>query len=249
MATTWNKEWTDIPGYLAPGTTGPSGWIPQWFAAQQQFPSLAELPGEVPTLGVPGLTPDQERLIQQMMATGAASPDRAAARQQLQQLTSGPVGSSPATQAGMQAFQQLVAPSIMQTQALQGTASGGAALEAMGQGATAAAVPLIQQEIQNRQQAVGQYGQLGQEQLMGLAAAFEAAGLPREVALEQAQAAFDAAQQRLGIESGLQTFPLQMLSQLLSRTQQQHSTQYGSDIVAGIGQGLSPSGLFGAGGK
>jgi len=231
--------------------TGPSGIQTQLSGAQAGFPSLLGLPETIPTLDIPGLTPEQQTLIQQLSAAGTASPDLAAARDQLAQLTGGPVGSSPATQAGMQAFEQLVAPQILQQQALQGTAGGGAALEALGQGATAAAVPLIQQEIANREQAVGQYGALGQQQMQQLAMALEAQGLPREVAQQQAQAMYDQLQQRFQFESGIQTWPLGMMSGFGS--QETHGTMTAEDWVAAIGKGLSPSGasgsLLGGGGK
>ncbi|TAK94600.1 hypothetical protein EPO05_06155 [Patescibacteria group bacterium] len=197
------------------------------------------------------MTPEQQQLLQSMIGEGTTAPQLQAAQNQLQQLTQGPIGSSPATQAGMEAFQQLTLPSIMQTAALQGNAAGGAAIEGAQQGASAAALPLIQQEIQNREAAVGQYGGLQQAQMQALAQAFEASGLPREVALEQAQAAYDKAQQAFGIESGVQMLPLQMLGDFLGKSQKSHTTLGAWDYVAGIGKGLQgpAANLFGGGGN
>lgn len=182
----------------------------QFIDFQSNAPSLTDLQNN-PGLQVPNLSPTETDLINRLVATGQANPNMLAAQRQLQQLTSGPIGSSPATVEGMQAFQNITAPQIMQAQALQGTASGGAALEAMGQGATAAALPLIQTEIANREAAVGQYSQLGQQQIMQLAAALEAAGMPREVALKQAFANYQQAEDRWKYQTDLQTRPLDPL--------------------------------------
>lgn len=216
--------------------------------AGQDFPSISQLPGAVPLLNVPGLTPEQQNVINMLYGTGTAPADLSAARAQLQQLTGGPIGSSPATQAGMQAFQELTLPSLMQTAALQGNASGGAALEAAQQGATAAAVPLIQQEIANRQAAVGQYGNLQQQQMQSLAAALEASGIPRDVAMQQAQAQFQKAMQGFGIEQQVQMTPLDIITSLLGRTgfQQQHPTMTGEDWL-GVGLGAIGGALGGLG--
>ena len=244
-----------IPKYLQPYLfQGPSAAFPQFGAAQQQLPQIAQLPGLTPELQVPGVTPDQQALIQQMIGAGGASPDLQAAAQQLQQLTAGPIGSSPATEQAMAAWQQNVAPTIEQFAALQGNASGGQALEALQQGQTGALVPLLQQEISNRQQAASQYGQLAQQQISGLAAALEASGIPREVALEQAQAAYEQQQGQLGLETQLQTMPLQLLGQLIGQQGKQSQTLHALDWIGAIGQGISPSGLlsslspFGGGG-
>lgn len=86
---------------------------------------------------------------------------------QLQQLTSGPIGSSPATQAGMTAFRQNVLPTLQNELGAMGLGRSGIAGEQIQRASTSAAVPLIQQEIANRQQGIGQYGALAQ-QLAGL---------------------------------------------------------------------------------
>jgi len=86
---------------------------------------------------------------------------------QLQQLTSGPIGSSPATQAGMAAFRQNVLPTLQNELGAMGLGRSGIAGEQIQRASTSAAVPLIQQEIANREQGIGQYGNLAQ-QLGGL---------------------------------------------------------------------------------
>ena len=222
---------------------GPTGAIPQLTAAEANLPSLTQLGTGAPLLNVPDLTPDQLAQIQAIQAQGSASPELAAAFQQLQQLTAGPIGSSPATQAGMEAFRQLTAPSIEQQQALMGRANSGAAIEAQQQGATAAAVPLIQQEIQTRDQAVNQYGQLQQQQIASLSAALEAAGMPREVAQQQAQAAYQKLAQQYGFATELQTLPLSTLGQLLGSSTRTtgHTTKGAMDYIGGAIGGIGDS--------
>lgn len=220
--------------------------IQQLGGAQTGMPDILALASQIPGLQVPGLDPTQQSILNQLVTSGTTSPDLAQARAQLAQLTGGPIGSSPATQAGMQAFQQLSAPIIEQQSALRGTAGGGQAIEALGQGATQAAIPLIQQEIANREQAVGQYGQLGGQQMQQLAMALEASGLPREVALEQAQALYNQQQQKFGYETGIQTYPLQLIPSTFGT--KTHGTMTAEDWISGIGKGLSPSGLMGGGG-
>jgi hypothetical protein len=85
----------------------------------------------------------------------------------LQQLTSGPIGSSPATQAGMAAFQQNVLPTLQNELGSMGLGRSGIAGEQIQRASTSAAVPLIQQEIANREQGIGQYGNIA-NQLAGL---------------------------------------------------------------------------------
>lgn len=83
------------------------------------------------------------------------------AQDQAKQLASGPIGQSPATLAAMKAWETLVKPQTLAAQALTGNLGGGATQEAMAMGSTAAAVPLIQQEVANRAALVPQMGQLG----------------------------------------------------------------------------------------
>ena len=85
----------------------------------------------------------------------------------LQQLTSGPIGSSPATRAGMAAFQQNVLPTLQNELGSMGLGRSGIAGEQIQRASTSAAVPLIQQEIANREQGIGQYGNIA-NQLAGL---------------------------------------------------------------------------------
>jgi hypothetical protein len=110
---------------------------------------------------------------------------------QLAQLTGGPIGSSPATQAGMQAFQQNILPTLQNELGAMGLGRSGIAGEQIQRAATSAAVPLIQQEIANRAAAVPQYtnvaqagANIGQQQVQNMGTA---AGLGTSLGSTQQQ--------------------------------------------------------------
>lgn len=228
------QDWTTLPA------GAPGQYITEAFkqatGAQAAFPTIAQLPGAVPGLNVPDLTANQNQLLQLLQTYGTGTPDLEQARQLLSGLTSGPIGSSPYTQQAMQAWQQQVAPSIEQNAALSGLAGSGAEAQALAQAQTSALVPLLQQEIATRQQAVGQYGQLGNEQIAQLTSVLQAQGLPYEVALAQAQAAYDKATKGFGIQADVQLGPLALLGSLLGRAgvQRGAGAPTGSDWTGGI---------------
>jgi hypothetical protein len=198
----------------------------QQLTAQQTLPQLSTLPGMTPELNVPNLTPQEQALIGNIGGQAGSGLDPA--YKQLSELTSGPIGSSPATAAGMEAFQQQIAPQIMQQEALAGRGTGGGATEAIGQGATAAALPLIQQEIGNREAAVGQYANLDQTQMQGYEQALTAAGLPREIATAQSQAQYQQLLQQLAMIQGIQTGPENLFGNTIGQTgsSSSHPTSY-----------------------
>jgi hypothetical protein len=72
----------------------------------------------------------------------------------LNQTVGGPVGFSPATQQGMKAWEQYVLPTVEHEAVQMGLGRSGPGLEAITQSATMAYQPLVQQEIQNRMNAV-----------------------------------------------------------------------------------------------
>lgn len=80
----------------------------------------------------------------------------------LSDFTGGEFGQSPATQAAMQLFREQVQPQLQSQLALRGLERSGAAAEALAQAETAAYMPLVQQELQHRMQAVPLLQQLGQ---------------------------------------------------------------------------------------
>lgn len=95
----------------------------------------------------------------------ATPPAEQAQIEQLWNTVGGPVGSSPATQAGMQAWQANVLPTVENEMVAAGLGRSGDLLQAVGQSASQAAFPLIQQEIGNRMSSIPMLGQLaGAEQ-------------------------------------------------------------------------------------
>jgi hypothetical protein len=83
------------------------------------------------------------------------------AEQLAQQLTAGDVGQSPATLQAMQAWEDLVRPTVMAGQAVTGNLGGGATEEALAHGKTEALTPLLSKEIDTREQMAQMLGQLG----------------------------------------------------------------------------------------
>jgi hypothetical protein len=101
------------------------------------------------------------------------------------QLTSGDIGSSPATVQAMKAWEELVRPTVMAGQAITGNLGGGATEEALAHGKTEALTPLLAKEIDTRQ-AMAQM--LGQEGLGISGQQLQAASTTAQLA-EQAQEA------------------------------------------------------------
>lgn len=72
----------------------------------------------------------------------------------LDSVVGGPVGSSPATQQGMKAWEQYVKPVVENEASNMGLGRSGPGLEAVAQSATMAYNPLVQQELANRMSAI-----------------------------------------------------------------------------------------------
>lgn len=83
------------------------------------------------------------------------------AQELAQQLTGGDVGQSPATLQAMQAWEDLVRPTVMAGQALTGNLGGGSTEEALAHGKTEALTPLLSKEIDTRSAMAQMLGQLG----------------------------------------------------------------------------------------
>lgn len=158
------------------------------------------------------LTPTELTLLGQQLATSQAPAityPELGALTDINQLIGGPIGSSPATQAGMNAFNTIMAPQIAQSLALSGQTNGGAFAQAMGQGQTEALYPMIQQEIQNRMGVISPLQMLGatvsDRERNDVATALGAAGMPRQIAQEQATANWQDVMRRAGLVQGLST--------------------------------------------
>lgn len=83
---------------------------------------------------------------------------------QLWETTSGPIGSSPATRSGMEAWRQTVLPTVQNEMALMGLGRSGPALEEIARSQTGALTPLLQQEIENRMRSVPMLGDVASAQ-------------------------------------------------------------------------------------
>jgi hypothetical protein len=206
---------------------------------QPQIP-ITDFTGAQPQ-SIPGLTADQQGLINSLVQApygNQISAPEMAALFQVDALTGGPVGSSPATQAGMQAWEQIVRPQVMQEQALQGTTGGGAADEAIANSASAAAVPLIQQEITNRVGTLPTLTGIGQKstdtEAQQLQAGLQAAQQPYDIESAQAQAEFADFLRRQGLAEEIDLGPIMsVMPSMIMPTVANRATQAGSGGLFG----------------
>ena len=203
---------------------------------------------------IAGLTPQENQLIAQLQGQaggansefpyantelGKAQGNVAAANNQISELTSGPIGSSPATIAAMNAYNTNSVPQTMQALALSGSGRGGGDTEALTNAREAAYTPLVEQEIANREAGIGQSTALAgtQANLAGAAGnlastesgltntALQAAELPQETAQAKNAAAYQALLQQYGLEQQVGLGPIEeVLGSLLGNTQQSSTT-------------------------
>ena len=169
----------------------------QWQQAIGGLPSISQLYGMVPQQGVAPLTGTQNSLINTISGqTGALNSAEQGAQGQYNQFL-GQNGPSAATRAEMQQFNDLQAPAILQQAGLMGQGNSGAALSALAQGQESAAVPFLQQDEQNKMSAAQGLQGLGaqqySQQTQDLQNALQAAGMPQQIAQQQADALFSAA--------------------------------------------------------
>jgi hypothetical protein len=181
--------------YLAPQVKSIAGLSPLQQQAQTWIQGLMNTPQ----------TSQQAATTYGGLASGTNA-NQQSALSQLAQLTGGSLGSSPTTTAGMNAFETLSKPSIQNDLAAMGMGRSGAGAQAVSNARTQALTPLLQQEIQNRANSVGQYIGLGNQQeqaaagLTGLGAqqigaagqAAQLGGQAGGVEQQTAQAAFNA---------------------------------------------------------
>ena len=156
------------------------------------------------------LTPTELTLLGQQLATSQAPAityPELAALTDINQLIGGPIGSSPATQAGMNAYNMFTAPQIMQSLALSGNTQGGALAQAMTEGQTAALVPLLQQEISNRMGVLAPLAGIGatvsDRERNDIATGLGAAGMPRQIAQAQETANWQDVMRRANVIQGI----------------------------------------------
>ena len=145
-------------------------------------------------MAVPGLTPQQQGAVD--FSAGAVtqptlqSPE-ALALMNLAQLSSGPIGSSPATTEAMKSWEATTGEQIKNQLAMAGIGRSGALATDLGVARSAAHVPLLQQEIANRLGTVGPLAQLGgtmeTRPVARQQTAFDMGEMVRQIAQAQAQ--------------------------------------------------------------
>jgi len=191
------------------------GGVGQLREAQTQLPSLTQLAQQTPLLEVPGLTGQETDILQQALGVLRDPAVFQSAIQALTPMLSGTPGAGPLTQAAMQQFQTQTLPFLRAQQALQGRGASGAQMDAISRGLAEIQLPLMQFDIQNRFRAAQMLPSLVASQAGQLTSALALAGMPREVALQQAKAKFDQAMNAWATQLETQRGPLQMLPQLI----------------------------------
>lgn len=202
-----------IPPELAPLIRQAAANI---MALQRQYP-LQSIMGNLAQQITP-VTPEELALISDLIgysrAPAMSAPEFAALRQ-IGLLTGGPIGSSPATLAGLDAFEDLQRPAIEQDVALAGLSKGGAFPETLAQERTRVLQPLIEQEIQNRMGVLMPLSGIGatvaDRERADVETALQGANIPRSVADAQNLANWQDVMRRAGI---IETVNLGIPSQL-----------------------------------
>lgn len=200
-----------IPAYLkAPLKASAANWL-AGSNAFNQMGGVNALLNQQPEATAPLTTGELANIGQLEGIAQFGSPEETAALGQLSQLTSGPIGSSPDTVAAMNAYNQNIAPTINSSIAATGGGRGGNLTAALTQGQTSAYTPLVQQEVQNRENSVGQYAQLGQQRSGDIQSAMNASDLQRQVAQAADTASYQNLQNILGIGQQFLLGPTELL--------------------------------------
>lgn len=197
------QQQNQIPKELGPLTQQSATNV--FGAMQDPNLALSNFTGAQPQQ-IASLTPEEQFLINGSISD-IDNNYMQAATSGIQQLTNGPIGSSPATTAGMEAWKANVLPLIQQQQALQGTTYGGAADEAVANAGGQEASNLIGQEIQNRMGVLGPLLNLGQMRGQNIQNALQNAGLPRDVQNQKLQADYEDMLRRYQLSEQVQLGP------------------------------------------
>ena len=218
------------------GAIGPGGAIPGW----------ASIYNSMPGLDVPNMSAQEQQLLNSITGgiggqgldatqrgalgtySSLAAGNTAGQQAEQQFLTGGP-GNDPALKAQQDYLKSTILPQTQQQSALEGSGTSGASLEATGNAMQAADVPLLQANAQNQlsaasalsgQQATGAAGVagMGAQGQAQLQAALQAAGLPREIAQQQAQSIYNQQEQKSGLATSLQGQPLSLIPSSIGQT-------------------------------
>jgi len=159
---------------------------------------------------IAGLTGGQIQDIGQLQQWGmSGTPQEQQAQSLLSGLTGGDIGSSPATAAAMRAYSQNVAPTIASGLAASGGGRGGEMAAALQQGQTSAYVPLVQQEIANREAGIGQAAGLGQQRSQDVQNAITGQQMIQQNQQQQFDAQYQDYLRRSGLIQQLTQGPMQ----------------------------------------
>ncbi len=207
----------NIPGWLKPYI---QGGTKEAEAAQLDLPQLSQLFGMVPLLQTAPFTTAQTGLINEIQGlTGNLNPAEQNAQSTLQQFTAPGGGESQATQAEIGNLNTFTDPQVLQQAALMGLGNSGAALSAVAQANQSSLLPILQQGAANQLNASGQLMGLGaqqyNQQTTDLQNALTAAGMPQQLAQEQAQNLFNQLQQQWQYAQGIQQGPLSLLGNVI----------------------------------
>jgi len=213
------------------------------------LPSLTQLFSQVPLLGVPNVNPQQwadigacqqvVNAVSPQYGAGSATLQGAAGGQgpatsSLESFLGAPGTPSSATNAALSEFRDITAPEVMQQAVLQGQGNSGAATDALARAQEAALVPFMQGDLANTLSASNTLfggaltaGQgltgagLGQEQaqIAQIQQALTAAGVPYQVAQQQAQALYNQQAQQFQFAQDIQTGPISGFPNLIGQLQ------------------------------
>lgn len=181
-----------------------------WLTAMQQAGpySLASLLAPNPEQ-IAQLTPGEMSDINQTQQYAqSGTPQMQQAQDLINQLTGGAIGSSPATLAAMANYNQNIMPTITSSLGATGGGRGGALTAALTQGQTSAITPLLQQEISNRENAIGQETNLGTMQSQNVQNALTANDMVRQIQQSQLSSNFQDFLRRSGLIQQLVQGPL-----------------------------------------
>ena len=148
-----------IGSFTTPQPGGVAGLSPMQTWGMNQIPSLFQ-----PSAGQGaawGAISEMPELASRPLSTPSAETNQLGV---LGSVIGGPVGSSPATRSGMEAWRQSVLPTVEHEMVNAGLGRSGDLLKAVGSSASQAMFPLLQQEIANRMTGAGMLGQVAQAQ-------------------------------------------------------------------------------------
>ena len=162
--------------------------------------------------GIAQLTGAETGNINQLenIATNQSGPEQQS-QSLINELTSGPIGSSPATAAAMRAYNQNIEPTIASSISATGGGRGGDLTAALTQGQTTAYAPLVQQEVANREAGVGQTQALGQQESGDITTAMNASDLIRQINQSGLTSQFQDLMRRFGLGQQLTLGPTELL--------------------------------------